>query len=201
MFAFDQIGNGNRVEEIRYFYARYPQWSLLGKMVADAQAALDALRNHPHVDPAQIYLAGYGTGALVALHAGALDPRVAGVMAVAGVTPLRLDTSTSGTGGVARWSHWLPLLPRLGTFRGAESHIPYDVHDLLALLAPRPVLLITPGLDCQTNLDHLRLAVAEARRVFELLGAPGNLKLQKTDDYNHFSPELVWCLCGAETVP
>jgi pimeloyl-ACP methyl ester carboxylesterase len=201
VFAFDQIGNGRRLEEVRQFYARYPRWSLLGKMVADTRAALDALERHPRVDATQIYLAGYGTGSLLALHVGALDSRVAGVVAVGGVTSFRLDTAAAGSGGLGRWSHELPLLPRLGAFIGAESHVPYDVHELLALSAPRPVLLISPGVDYQASLDHLRLAVAGARRVFELLGAPQLLKLQKTDDYNHFTPDLVWCLCGAETLP
>ncbi|HBY60245.1 MAG TPA: hypothetical protein DEH78_10505, partial [Solibacterales bacterium] len=43
VFAFDQIGFGSRVEQARRFYHRYPRWSLLGKMVADTRAAVDAL--------------------------------------------------------------------------------------------------------------------------------------------------------------
>jgi hypothetical protein len=201
VFAFDQIGNGARIEEARDFYHRYPQWSLLGKGVADTRAAVDALCSHPHIDPAQIYLAAFGTGSWLALHAAALDERVAGVVAVGGITPWRLDTPDSGTGGIARWSRWLPLLPRLGAFVGHEARIPYDVHEILAAIAPRPVLLIVPGLDYGVSLESLRLAVTQARPVYELLGAPQQLVLQKTDDYNHFSPELVWCLCGVETLP
>lgn len=201
VFAFDQIGNGNRIEEVRRFYARYPRWSLLGKMVADTRAAVDALRQQPHVDPDQIYLAGYGAGSLVAVHAAALDPRVAGVVAVGDIQSWRPDAGTARTGVIARWSQELPLVPRLAAFIGLESRLPYDVEELLALIAPRPVLLIVPGADYQTGQDQLRQAVAEARKVFELLGAPQNLKLQRTDDYDHFSPDLVWCLCGTQTVP
>jgi pimeloyl-ACP methyl ester carboxylesterase len=157
------------------------------------------LQSHPRVDPAQIYLVGYGTGSMAALAAGALEPRLAGVMAVAGITPLRLDTA-AGTGGVARWSHLLPLMPRLGAFVGEERRIPCDWHEVMALIAPRPVLLITPGIDYQSTFEYLHAAVGEARKPFELLGAPRALVFQRTDDYNHFAPELIWCLCGVETI-
>jgi cephalosporin-C deacetylase-like acetyl esterase len=200
VFAYDQIGNGARLEEIRGFYQRYPRWSLLGKMVRDALAAVDALAQHPHVDPSQIFLVGYSTGAMTALHAAALDERIAGVIAVAGFTPLRPDTAEKGTGGIARWSHWLPLQPRLGAFVGQEARIPYDYHEVLALIAPRPALVITPRLDYQSSFDDLKLCLDQARQVYALLGNPAGLVFQRTDDYNHFSPDLIFCLCGAETI-
>ena len=45
---------------------------------------------------------GYGTGGMAALHAAALDEKIAGVISVAGFAPMRLDTRDKGTGGVAR---------------------------------------------------------------------------------------------------
>lgn len=200
VFAFDQIGNGGRIEEARHFYRRYPRWSLLGKTVADTRAAVTALQRHPHVDPAQIYFVGYGTGALAALAAGALDDRVAGVMAVGGLTPLRPQPGTPGVDAVARWSRDLPLLPRLGPFVGHEDRIPFDWPDALALVAPRPLLVITPGIDYRTQFPALRRAVEEVRGVYDLLGAPQGFVFQRTEDYDHFNPELIWCLCGVETI-
>ena len=44
VLAFDQIGFGARVLDARDFYRRYPKWSLMGKMVADTRAAIDAAR-------------------------------------------------------------------------------------------------------------------------------------------------------------
>ncbi len=200
VFAFDQIGNGGRIEEARDFYRRYPRWSLLGKTVADTLAAVAALRAHPRVDPAQIYLLGYGTGAMAALMAGALEERVAGVLAINGLTPLRLDTTDRGTGGVARWAQGLPLLPRLGAFVGEEARIPCDWDEVMALIAPRPLLIVTPRIDYHSTFADLRLAVDGARAVYRLLGAPEALVFQRTEDYNHFAPELIWCLCGVETI-
>jgi pimeloyl-ACP methyl ester carboxylesterase len=141
------------------------------------------------IDPKRIYLLGYGTGAMTALHAAALDERVAGVVSVAGFTPMRLDTLDKGTGGVARWSVWMPLEPRLGAFVGNESRIPYDYHEVLAAIAPRPALVFAPRIDFQNTLADVKECVEEASKVYDLLGAKEALQFYELDDYNHFSPE------------
>lgn len=189
VFAFDQIGHGSRLEEIKNFYPRYPQWSLLGKNVEDTLAAVEALRKMDFIDAKRIYLLGYATGAMAALHAAALDDQVAGVVSVAGFTPMRLDTLDKGTGGVARWAQWLPLQPKLGAFLTQEAHIPYDYHEVLAMIAPRPVLVFAPRIDYQATMSDVKSCVAEAGQIFELLGAKPRLQLHELDDYNRFSPE------------
>jgi len=189
VFAFDQIGNGTRLEEVRNFYLRYPHWSLLGKNVEDTLAAVEALRKTEFIDPKRIWLLGYSTGAMTALHAAALDDRIAGVVSVAGFTPMRLDTLDKGAGGVARWSVWMPLLPKLGAFVGQESRLPYDYPEVLGMIAPRPALVFAPKRDDQATLKDVEQGVEEARKVYELFVAKDALSLEELDDYNHFSPE------------
>lgn len=189
VLAFDQLGHGSRIEEVRDFYLRYPHWSLLGKMVEDTLAAVEAMQRVDFVDPRRVWLLGYGLGGAVALHAAALDDRVAGVVSVAGFTPMRTDTLDRGTGGLARWSGWLPLQPRLGVFIGEETRVPYDYHEVLAMMAPRPALIFAPKIDTQATLSEVRGCVAEAGKVYELLWAKDNLQFVELDDYNHFSPE------------
>ena len=70
MFGFDQIGFGTRVAEGKNFYKRYPQWSLMGKMVDDVISAVDALSNLDIIDPERIYCLGYSMGATVGLVCG-----------------------------------------------------------------------------------------------------------------------------------
>jgi dienelactone hydrolase len=190
VFAYDAVGTGYRIEEETCFYQRYPHWSLLGKMVRDARAAVDALEKVPFVDGRRIFLAGYGLGGRVALHTAALDERVAGVVSLAGFTPLRLDTADKGTGGVARLSHLHVLQPRLGAFLGRETRIPYDFHEVLALIAPRPVLLVTPRLDRTGTLADVEACVRAARPVFALLGAADNLRHLIPETFNRYSPRL-----------
>ncbi len=190
VFAFDQIGNGNRIEESTQFFQRYPHWSLLGATVADTRAAVDALQACEYVDPKRIFVLGYATGGMAALHAAALDDRIAGAVSIAGFTPMRLETAEKGTGGVARWAQWLPLQPRLGAFVGAEARIPYDYHEVLAAIAPRPVLVVTPRVDNQSTLADVRQCVGEAGKAFALLNASDRIVLEEYDGYNQFSPAL-----------
>lgn len=189
VLAFDQIGNGSRVEELRNFYARYPQWSILGKHVEDTLAAVEALGKIEFIDPRRIWLLGYATGGMTALHAAALDERVAGVVSVAGFTPMRTDTLDKGTGGIARWSVWMPLLPKLGAFIGNEPRLPYDFHEVLGFIAPRPTLVFAPKIDGQATMGDVKRCVEEAGGAYELLAAKGALRFEEVDDYNHFSPE------------
>ncbi len=189
VFAYDQIGNGTRIEEATRFYERYPHWSLLGKMIADARAAVDVVENLPYVDSQRIYLLGYTVGGMVALHTAALEQRVAGVVSVAGFSPMRLDTPEKGTGFVTGISRWHVLQPRLGAFVGEESRLPYDYHELLALIAPRPLLVVAPKYDREHNLADVEACLGEVQKVYQLLGSRENLSLDVPDDYNRYSPE------------
>jgi dienelactone hydrolase len=190
VFCLDQIGCGRRVEEAEGFYARHPHWSLLGKMVRDAQAALDALAGLPYVDPGAIWGVGYSMGSLVGLHLAALDDRLAGLASVCGPPPFRLDTPSRGTGGICRWSHLYMLLPRLGLFVGQEERVPYDLHHLLSCLAPRPSLVVSPQLDREAQLEDVTQAVRAAREVYALYGASDRLEQISPEGYNHFGPGM-----------
>jgi pimeloyl-ACP methyl ester carboxylesterase len=190
VLAFDQIGNGQRISEIKNFYRRYPDWSLMGKMVEDVRASLNAFRLFDFVDPKRIFILGYAMGGTVALHAAALDERIAGVVSVAGFTPMSLDSLEKGTGGLRRWTEWLPLQPRLGVFVGNESRVPYDYHEVLACIAPRALLVVEPRVNYRADLKDIQFCVEEVRKVYRLLGSEKNVQLTIPDDYNRYSPEM-----------
>jgi dienelactone hydrolase len=183
VLAYDQCGFGSRMAESGPFYDRYPHWSQLGRMVADARSAIDALQKDSAVDPQRIYLFGYTLGGTVGLYTAALDARVRGVVSICGFTPLRTDTPDRGTSGVARYSEQRGLLPRLGLFAGHEAQIPYDYDGLIGLVAPRPVLIVQPTLDREANPADVHAAVLASRQVYALYGAPGSLGLDEPVDY------------------
>jgi dienelactone hydrolase len=190
VFAYDMLGFGNRIEEATRFYDRYPHWSKMGKMIVDVRGAVESLHNMEGIDPNRIFVAGYSLGATVGLYAAALDERIAGVIAVAGFTPLRLSTPEKGIEGIRTYSHLHGLLPRLGFFAGSEARVPYDYHEVLACIAPRPVLVIAPTMDKDAVLDDVRRCVDEARKIYRLYGAADGLQYFAPDDYSRFSPEM-----------
>lgn len=190
VFAYDMLGFGNRIEEGTRFYNRYPHWSKMGKMVADVRGAVDALSNFNFVDNTKIFVAGYSLGATVGLYATSLDDRIAGVVSVAGFTPMRTNTADKGTEGIRSFSHLHGLSPRLGFFVGNEARLPYDFDELVASIAPRPVLVIAPSMDKDANAEDVANCVEEVRKVYDLYDASGNLELFVPDDYNRFSNEM-----------
>ncbi len=188
--GFDQTGHGSRTDEFATFYDRFPHWSRLGRMVADTRAVVDALQKEDIVDTNRIYLYGYSMGGIVALHTAAVDSRVKGVVSICGFTPMRTDTVARGTGGLARYSLDLPLVPRLGFFIGHEAQIPYDYDELLAVIAPRPVYVLQPQLDRDASPAEVKTAVDQAKKIYSLYEAPDKLMLDEPWDYNRL-PEAT----------
>lgn len=167
VFAFDQIGYGSRIHQATRFYERYRQWSLLGKMVDDTSAAIDAVAALDVLDRSKIYLAGYSLGGKVALWTAALDNRVAAVVAASAFTPLR--TKAPQTEGIDAYTTLHGLLPRLTQFRGDPAEIPVDYDDLLRSIAPRPVLLRAPRRDRYASLPDVERAAKAAGTHVRLL--------------------------------
>ncbi|MBN1972591.1 MAG: alpha/beta fold hydrolase [Sedimentisphaerales bacterium] len=184
VFGFDQTGHGSRTDEFATFFERFPHWSRLGRMVADTRAGIDALQKEGIVDPDRIYLFGYSMGGIAAIHTAVLEPRVKGVVSICGFTPMRTDTADTGTGGLARYSVELPLLPRLGFFIGSESKLPYDYNELIAAIAPRPVYVLAPQLDRDANPEDVHAAVDQAKKIYTLYNAADKLILDEPWDYN-----------------
>jgi len=194
VLAFDQCGFGLRLAEGRDFYVKKPRSSRLGRMVADVQAALDflidgkgaAAAEMPQVDPRRVYLLGFSVGGAVALHAAALDERVAGVASFSGFTPMRSDRAEEPTGGLRRMWQWHGLAPKLGLFDGRERALPYDYEDVLTLVAPRPCLVVTPKRDRDADLRDLRECLELARGAWRSGGAQKALVHEEPDDIGRF---------------
>jgi dienelactone hydrolase len=178
VLAFDQIGFGARVRDARTFYRRYPNWSLMGKMVADTRAAIDALVALDAVDASRISLMGYSLGGRVGMLTSALDERVHSLAVVCGFDPLRRASADRGVEGLRHYSHLHGLMPRLGFFEGNETRLPFDFDEPLALaVSPsRPVLLVAPTHDRYARVADVRAAVA---------AVPG-VTLETPADFNRF---------------
>ena len=168
------------------FYQKHPRWSLLGKMVWDLSRAVDYLETLDFVDSQRIGSVGHSHGGITTLFAMAFDERLRAGASNCGFDTFRID------GNTWRWSHATALLPRLGFYVSnprinmdfyravPDSEViqtPFDLHELLSLIAPRPLFLSTSDEDFvfPNGGWSARRALVRVKPVYELLGSPEKL--------------------------
>lgn len=114
-------------EAVREFRERHPRTLGMHKMLYDAMRAVDVLQSLPQVDPQRIGAVGHSLGAKEALYLAAFDERVNAAVASEGGIGLR------STNWNAPWY--------LGSAI-ENTDFSLNHHQLLALIAPRPFLVI-----------------------------------------------------------
>jgi hypothetical protein len=179
------------------FYRRRPQWSLLGKMMWDLSRGVDYLESLDYVDARRIGCVGHSHGGLTTLFGMALDARLRAGVTSCGFDTFRID------GNTWRWARATALLPRLGFYIGSpylnmdlyrgvpDSEViqtPFDMHELLALIAPRPVFFSTSDRDFVfPNAGwSTRQAIARAESAYALLDRTGGLRARYFDGGHDF---------------
>jgi cephalosporin-C deacetylase-like acetyl esterase len=187
---FDQFGYGlrNRDSGIE-FYIKNPKVSALGIMICDVKKVIDALSLLDWVDKDKIMVSGYSLGGMVGLYAALYDQRIKAVASTCGFGSMRMDVHGNQTEGIKRYSHLRPTIPALGLFLDNEKRIPYDFHEVLALIAPRPVFILAPKLDQDWFYEDVEICYKKANEVYELFGHKDNLVMMSPNDFNRFPPE------------
>ena len=186
--APDAIGFGERIPEGAQpyhgsiaFYRRHPGWSFMGKMIWDVSRVIDYLETLPCVDPLCIGSIGHSHGAYGTLFAAAFEPRISLAIASCGFTTLRSDPRPE------RWSHLTALIPQLGLYLPDVKTIPFDWHEICAMIAPRPLFVWYATRDTifpnTANLDAL---FRDVRNVYGLYGAADDLAWRAFDGEHQF---------------
>jgi dienelactone hydrolase len=145
--------------ETAKFLARHPRSKGMARMLHDALVAVDLISALPEVDPARIGSVGHSLGAKEVLYLAAFDDRV------------RATVSSEGGIGL-RFSNW-----NAPWYLGPEIDGPSftrDQHEILALAAPRPFLLV--GGDSADG-DRSWPFIEAALPVFRLYGSTPRLGL------------------------
>lgn len=113
--------------ELKRFAQRHPQSKGMAKMLFDAIVAVDILAALPEVDPQRIGALGHSLGAKEVLYLAAFDERV--------------RATVSSEGGIGtRFSNWHDPWYLGQAIR--QPDFTREHHELLALVAPRPFLLV-----------------------------------------------------------
>ncbi len=189
VLAFDMIGYGTRIDEFSNFYQRYPQWSIMGKMVADTRMIInDVINRMDFIDKDNIFLTGYSLGGTVALFTAALDNRIKGTAVVSAFDSWR--TNDIETEGIRHFSHLHGLLPRLGFFIGNERRIPVDFDEILAAIAPGYLMVISPSDDRYHPKNDVKQIAVKVSGIYTTLKAPSKFSLDQPETYNHFTESM-----------
>ncbi|GBD35003.1 hypothetical protein HRbin36_00107 [bacterium HR36] len=138
---------------------RVPLWTGMGKMTWDASRCVDFLQNRPEVDGQRIVCFGHSLGAKQVLYALAFEPRYAAGIFSEGGIGLRMSN----------WTDVWYLTEKIRPMIPAREH-----HELLALCAPRPFLILAGN---SADGDMSWFFIKEARAVYRLYGAEERIGL------------------------
>lgn len=147
--------------------------------------AMDYLESAPEIDSEKIILCGHSRLGKTSLLTGALDGRAAITI-----------SNNSGCMGSAlsrrrfgetvdflclQFPHW--LAEGAQKYRNRENEMPIDQHQLMALVAPRPLYITSATEDWWADPRGEFLALMEASKVYSLFGA------EKLPTLENFKPE------------
>jgi len=150
---------GERIWEAcaRWMRQSHPDWRSITRMTWDGIRAIDMIQTLPNVDAGRIGIFGHSLGAKQVIYVGAFDERV--------------KCAVSSEGGVGlKFSNWDAVW-----YLGPDIKKPEfirDHHELLAMTAPRPFLLLAGN---SADNDKSWAFIEAALPVYRLLGAPENV--------------------------
>lgn len=160
------------------FRAAYPEYdfSMIARWAWAGMRAVDYLATVPEIDKAKIAISGHSRNGKQALLAAALDERIGAIALSSGNTgegnPWRYTTEAFWnesieqiTTNFPQWFH-----PNLRQFIGREHELPVDQNMLMAMVAPRGLLLASAFSEGQGAPFGFEQAYRSVKRVYEWMG-------------------------------
>jgi len=138
-----------------------------GVEVWNAIRGIDLLAARPEVDPEKIGVTGISGGGAMSWFIGAIDPRVKAVAPVCGNSTLKSHILTRSIDG-----HCDCMFP-VNTYR-------WDMQDIGALIAPRPLLIAQADRDGLNTIESSREVFYDLKDLYKLYDAKDKITLVET---------------------
>jgi hypothetical protein len=150
-------------------------WGTIAAWAWGMQRVVDYLVKDPDIDRKRIAMVGHSRFGKATILAGAFDERVAMIIPLqagcGGTAPSRGKIGESVKQINDRFPNWFCGVFK--QFNGQPERLPFDQNCLIAMCAPRPVLLGGATGDTWTNPSGAFEMLRDASSVYRLLGAEG----------------------------
>lgn len=157
--------------------------TIVGERIFDLQRALDALCHFPQCNIAEVLVTGHASGATTAYYAACCDERIKLCVCSNGFAPY-------GTSVLDRMHCHCNVIPAAYQY--------FDMPDLSALIAPRPLAVIAGALDDFSPIEGVREGFGTVRAIFEAQNAPNACRLVETETKKEWCTDTVWGTVNAE---
>ena len=173
---------GGYVEGIRPLFFKPGQsepapddWGAIGAWAYGLSRAMDYLEKDKEADAKRVAIMGHSRLGKTVLWAAAMDTRFAMVLSSCpgkgGASLARRNYGEPVTNLADAFPYWFSR--NFEKYRGQAGQLPVDAHELIALIAPRPVYITGAEDDRWGDPKGEFLACAAAGPVYRLLGAQG----------------------------
>ena len=150
-------------------------WGAIGAWAYGLSRAMDYLEREKGIDAKRVAIMGHSRLGKTVLWAGAIDPRFAMVIAncpgEGGASLARRDYGETIQSITDRYGYW--FADNLKKFAADPNQMPVDMHELMALIAPRPLYVTGAEDDRWSDPKGEFLAMVAAAPVYELFGKKG----------------------------
>ncbi len=162
------------------------------KAIWDNSRGLDLLASLPYVDASRGFGAiGHSLGGHNAIYTAVFDPRITVLASSCGFDSyLHYYDGDERNWYFGRGWCQIRYMPLLSNYRGKLQTIPFDFHEMLGALAPRPLFVNAPLRDGNFRWKSVDECVEAASAVYELLGGKGNL-IVRHPDCDHDFPDAL----------
>jgi hypothetical protein len=163
----------DRVAGVFPLYPEY-DWGVLAAWAWGYGRVVDYLETRPQIDKTKLIATGHSRGGKATLLAGALDERIAltapngSGCGGAGLFRVQWPSSENLNNIVKAFPYWFS--PQFDEFIGHENQLPFDQHEVRALIAPRALFSTDSLDDLWANPLGTQMSFLASREVFSFLG-------------------------------